>query len=133
MQNKTGANSLLSPSYLHPVQSSGLKLFCILNTTPKYRPQATDYRQLRVQTKDQRSKTTDYILYYRLQILNYRLQTSDYILQIQTTFSLPSAPLEQKWFETDLYCKQFPPPCATATDYKPQTTDNRLQTTDYRL
>ncbi len=54
VQNKTGANCLLSPSTLHPVNRSGLKLVCILNTPPPH-VMCTCYR---LHTTDHRPKTS---------------------------------------------------------------------------
>jgi hypothetical protein len=48
------------------------------------------------------------------------------------------APLEHKWFETCLYCKQPPIPIRPhtqllqTTDYKTQTIEYKLQTTDLK-
>ena len=88
VQNKTGAISLLSLSPLPPLNSSGLKLVCIVNTPPlscatatDYRLKTKDYRQqlsnCRLQTTDDRLKTTD----YRLQTSDFRLLTTDFRLK----------------------------------------------------
>ncbi len=98
--------------------------------------QTTDYR---LQTTDYRLQTTD----YRLQTKDYRLQTTypttDYrIVGVQNKIGANSllSPsdltlLKKKWFETGLFYKPSPPPpCAPATDYRPQTTDHKPQVTD---
>jgi hypothetical protein len=66
VQNKTGANSLLSPP--PPLNRSGLKLVCIVNT-PNPHPSHAHL----LQTTDHKPKTID----YKLQTTDYRLQMTD--------------------------------------------------------
>ena len=153
VQNKTGANSLLSPYHLPPLNRNGLKLVC-LETSPfprapasDYRPQTIDYRlqttDYRLQTTDYRLQTTDCILQttdnrlktkdFRRQTKDFRLQTTDYrILGVQNNTGANSLlspsdlpPLNRSGLK--LVCiVNILPPCAPATDSILQTKDHRL-------
>ena len=129
VQNKTGADSLLSPSHLPPLNRHGLKLVCIVNT---HSPQTIDYKDHRPQTLDSRIQTTDSRLHttdYRLQTTNYRLQTTDYRLQT-TDYRLQTTDYRLQTTDCILQTKDNR---LQTTDYRRQTKDFRLQTTDYRI